>query len=192
MMRVAKRRIGLLGGSFNPAHEGHVHISLEALKRARLDEIWWLVSPQNPLKKGDDLAPYGKRIKAARALAGPHRRIRVSDIERVIGTRYTVDTLKGLKRRFPHTHFVWVMGADNLASFHRWKRWATIFSNNNILVMDRAPYAHTSLRSKAAIRFMRFRCLPAALILEKPPGWAYVHMRLNPLSSTAIRTKTGF
>ncbi len=122
-----RRRVGLLGGSFNPAHAGHRHISLEALKRLDLDEVWWLVAPQNPLKPARGMAPFKTRLGAAAKLADD-RRIKVLDLEAQLGTHYTVDTLAALQRRFPRTRFVWLMGADNLAQIRHWRRWTEIFN----------------------------------------------------------------
>ncbi|MBV9833149.1 MAG: nicotinate-nicotinamide nucleotide adenylyltransferase, partial [Alphaproteobacteria bacterium] len=118
--RLTDRRIGLLGGSFNPAHEGHVHISLEALKRLDLDEVWWLVSPQNPLKAANGMASLADRMEGARSVTATHPRLRVTDLERKLGTRYTIDTVRALRRRHPHARFVWLMGADNLRQLPRW------------------------------------------------------------------------
>src|SRR5262249_39765314 len=120
------RRIGLLGGSFNPAHSGHLHISLLALQRLGLDEVWWLVSPQNPLKPAKGVAPSARRRGGAAALAGGRKGIRVSAIEATLGTTYTADTIRALRRRFPRTQFVWLMGGDNLVQLPRWQRWQEI------------------------------------------------------------------
>ncbi|MBO0712928.1 MAG: nicotinate-nicotinamide nucleotide adenylyltransferase, partial [Acetobacteraceae bacterium] len=118
------RRIGLLGGSFNPAHGGHLHVSLLALRHLALDEIWWLVSPQNPLKPADGMAPFANRLEQARRVAAEHPRIRVTDLENRLGaSRYTADTLQALRRRFPRLRFVWLMGGDNLVQIPRWQRW---------------------------------------------------------------------
>jgi nicotinate-nucleotide adenylyltransferase len=186
----AHLRIGLLGGSFNPAHEGHRHISLLALKHLGLDELWWLVSPQNPLKSSDGMAPFEERFKSAIA-ASRHPRIRVTDIESHLGTRYTADTLAAFAVRFPKTRFVWIMGADNLRQISAWKNWTTIFRTVPVAVFDRAPYAWGALASHAAQRFRRYR-LPARraakLALMVPPAWVFFHSRLHPASATAIRT----
>ncbi len=129
-------RIGLLGGSFNPAHEGHVYVSEVALRRLHLDYVWWLVTPQNPLKGRVGLAPLADRLCHAKALAG-HPRIVVMDIERALGTRYSVDTLACLQRRFPLVDFVWLMGSDNLATFRHWRRWREIARRVPIAVVQR-------------------------------------------------------
>ncbi len=182
-------RTGLLGGSFNPAHGGHRQLSLEALKRLGLDEVWWLVSPQNPLKPTAGMAPLAVRMAEARQVAH-HPRIRVTDIERRLGTRYTVDTLAVLTKRYPGRAFVWLMGADNLIDIARWRDWPRIFRTVPIAVFDRPSYSQRSLRATAARRFARARCGPEAaksLATATPPAWIFVGMRLNPTSATAIR-----
>ncbi len=184
-------RIGLLGGSFNPAHEGHRHISLLALKYLHLDELWWLVSPQNPLKSTNDMAPFAERLASAHAMAR-HPRIRVSDIESRLHTRYTADTLHALRSRFPHTRFVWIMGADNLAQIPRWERWTEIFNTVPIAVFDRATYSFRALAGKAAQRFARQRIESrnaAALADQKAPAWVYFHARRHPASASSIRAR---
>jgi nicotinate-nucleotide adenylyltransferase len=184
-------RIGLLGGSFNPAHEGHRHISLLALKYLHLDELWWLVSPQNPLKSTNDMAPFAERLASAHAMAR-HPRIRVSDIESRLHTRYTADTLHALRSRFPQTRFVWIMGADNLAQIPRWERWTEIFNTVPIAVFDRATYSFRALAGKAAQRFARQRIESrnaAALADQKAPAWVYFHARRHPASASSIRAR---
>ena len=187
--RLVPRRVGLLGGSFNPAHQGHVEISREALKRLRLDEVWWLVSPQNPLKPTAGMAPLATRLGEASRLAGD-RRIRVTAIEAELGTRFTADTLAALRRRFPRTRFVWLMGADNLAGISRWERWPQIFHSMPIAVFARPSYSLRALAAMAARRFGSRR-LPASaagrLAEREPPAWAFLTGRLNPVSATAIR-----
>ncbi len=186
-----RRRIGLLGGSFNPAHAGHRHVALSALRRLALDEVWWLVSPQNPLKPMAGMATQADRIASAEAVAR-HPRIRVTGIEEVLGTRYTADTLTMLARRFPRVRFVWLMGADNLQQVPRWDRWLTIFRSVAVAVFDRSPYSYRSLAGKAARRFARCR-LPdrkAGLLAERmPPAWMFLHLRRHPASATAIRQR---
>ena len=186
------RRIGLLGGSFNPVHGGHLHISRLALRRLQLDEVWWLVSPQNPLKPTAGMAPFVERLAAAARVAAAERRIRVSDIEAGLGSSYTADTLRALRRRFPRTRFVWLMGGDNLAQLPYWKRWQDIFSTVPIAVFDRPGTALKALAGKAAHRFARARVpLTAArrLALMPPPAWVFFHTRLDPRSATRIRTE---
>ncbi len=186
-----KRRIGLLGGSFNPAHQGHLDISLAALKYLGLDEIWWLVSPQNPLKPIAGMAPFADRLASARAMAR-HPRIRVTDLEARIGTRFTADTLKALVTRFPACRFVWLMGADNLAQISSWRDWTKIFHLTPIAVFDRPSYTIKALTALAARRFRRARQREAALKMlaaTRTPAWVFVHHRLNPISATQIRAE---
>lgn len=184
------RRIGLLGGSFNPAHEGHRHVSVEALKRLGLDEVWWLVAPQNPLKPQRGMAPLEKRIAAARRV-GADPRIRVFDLETPLGTRYTVDTVKELQRIFPRRRFVWLMGADNLAQIRHWKHWNEIFSRVPIAVFARPTYCLKGLAELAAKRYARRRVAPEAarrLADLVPPAWVFLPTRLDASSATEIRS----
>jgi nicotinate-nucleotide adenylyltransferase len=189
---LAGRRIGLLGGSFNPAHGGHLHISRLALQRLGLDEIWWLVSPQNPLKPTAGMAPLAERLSQAREIAAGERRIVVTDIEAELGSTYTADTLKGLRRRFPQARFVWLMGGDNLAQFPYWRQWQEIFRTVPIAVFARPGTALRALAGPAARRFARAR-LPAAaarrLPFTPPPAWVFFHTRLDPRSATQIRAE---
>ncbi len=182
-------RIGVLGGSFNPAHDGHRHISLEALRTFRLDEIWWLVSPQNPLKPTLGMAPLAIRLREARRVAD-HRRIRVAALETRWGTRYTTDTIAMLGVRYPRMRFVWLMGADNLQQIPRWDRWTSIFHRVAVAVFDRSPYSYRSLAGKAARRFARARLTSRRSLLladRSRPAWAFLHSRRHPASATAIR-----
>ncbi|HLI10484.1 MAG TPA: nicotinate-nucleotide adenylyltransferase [Alphaproteobacteria bacterium] len=188
-IRGSRRRIGLLGGSFNPAHAGHRHISLQALKCLGLDEVWWLVSPQNPLKPRAGMAPFAERVARAKVLAR-HPRIKVSDIELRLGTRYTADTLVALRRRFPRYRFAWLMGADNLKQLPRWRNWDRIFMEVSIAVFDRPSYSFDVLAGKAARRFWRFRVRPrrAKRIADlRPPAWVFLFIPLHPASASAIR-----
>ncbi len=187
----AKRRIGLLGGSFNPAHDGHRDISLAALAYLGLDEVWWIVSPQNPLKPVKGMASFDERMASARAVAD-HPRIRVTGIEKRLGTQYTADTLRKLVTRFPSYRFVWLMGADNLAQIASWRDWTRIFHLVPIAVFDRPTYTIKALTALAARRFRRSRRREAALktLAATPaPAWVFVHHRLNPISATAIRAE---
>lgn len=182
------RTIGLLGGSFNPAHSGHLHITLYALKKLKLDEVWWLVSPHNPLKSANSLAAYEERLQSARAITAPFKHIRVLDIEARLGTRYSWQIVKLLKQRCPKAHFVWLMGADNLAQFHRWRRWQYLLSALPVAVFDRAPYSHTAPRSKAMARMRRFLLKDNEIIgLKAAPSLQFVHLKRDPVSSTEIR-----
>ncbi len=192
-MRGKARRIGLLGGSFNPAHAGHFHISCEALKRLKLDEVWWLVSPQNPLKRSTELADYPTRFETARALAR-HPRMRVLDLEAQYGLYYTIDTIRYLQQHYPHHQFVWLMGADNLANFHRWRAWQEIAGRVPIAVLDRAPHALQALHERFARRFAGARVQPnaAAELAKKPtPAWVYLSIPRHPMSATYLRKTLG-
>ena len=173
-------RIGLLGGSFNPAHEGHRHASLVALARLGLDRVWWLVSPGNPLKRGAKLPPLAERVAAAKKIAH-HPRIVVTGFEGAQSSAYTVDTLRLLKRRFPHVNFVWLMGADNLGDVHRWRAWEEIFQLVPIAVLDRPGFRLKARASKAAQRFAAASIDESdanGLALIEPPAWTLLTMPL--------------
>lgn len=182
-------RIGLLGGSFNPPHEGHRLLSLVALRRLRLDAVWWLVTPGNPLKDNRELPPLAARIAAARAVADDPR-IAVTGFEARIGTRYSVDTLRYLLRRCPGVRFVWLIGADNARGFHRWRRWQEIAERVPIAVIDRPGATLTAARARFPARFAASR-LPEARAAElagrAPPVWTFLHDVRSPQSSTALR-----
>ncbi|MEO0061798.1 MAG: hypothetical protein RLZZ08_358 [Pseudomonadota bacterium] len=180
---------GLLGGSFNPAHRAHRRISLFTLAALDLDEVWWLVSPGNPLKPAAGMAPLPARMASARAVA---RRapIRVTAIERQLGTRFTIDTLRAIRRRFPRRRFVWIMGADNLAQFNRWKDWRAIAREMPIAVVARPGYDRDALASPAMAWLRRYR-LSAARFCNRTE-WsapALIELRFDPdpLSATAVR-----
>ena len=182
------QRIGLFGGSFNPAHAGHRQVALFALKHLKLDWIWWLVSPQNPLKNPNETSDYAKRLALTRQLAH-HPRFIVSDLEKQIGSKYTAQTIKALKK-FSHAHFVWIMGADSFASFHHWHDWVGITKRMPFAVLARPGYSIKALDSKAAIRFRDrrlARARPVALATKKAPRWVFISMPLRKESSTAIR-----
>jgi len=178
-----------LGGSFNPAHPGHRHISLLALELLALDQVWWLISPHNPLKPETDMAAYAERVTGARRLAR-HPRIRVNEIEQRWGTRFTDETLRGLVRRHPRTHFVWIMGADNLDQIPRWRHWSRIFATVPIAVFDRPTYSLQALAGKAAQRYRRARIAPrSASVLSRmaPPAWVFLSVAHDPESASARR-----
>ena len=184
-----RRTIGLLGGSFNPAHGGHRRISLFARDALGLDEVWWLVSPGNPLKSADGMAPLATRFASARRQA---RRapIRVTAIEREWGTRYTIDTLRRIVRRWPKDRFVWLMGSDNLAQFDRWKDWRGIARLMPIAVIARPGYDGIALASPAMAWLGRFRCSAASLMTKaewRTPALAYLRFDPDRRSATQLR-----
>jgi nicotinate-nucleotide adenylyltransferase len=184
-----RRRIGLLGGSFNPAHEGHYHVSLEALKYLGLDEVWWLVSPQNPLKSGAGMEPLASRLARAKQIAH-HPRIRVEAPELPLGTRYTLDTVTALRRLYPHAHFVWLMGADILPQLVHWEGWRQLFAAIPIAAFARPGWSYAALLSAAPQAFARYRLSAdrARLLAAcRPPAWCFIPSRLDPHSATAIR-----
>ena len=183
-------RIGILGGSFNPAHGGHRAISLAAIRALGLDEVWWLVSPGNPLKdQANDMAPFAIRFASARRMAR-HAPIRVSAIEARLGTRYTADTLRTLPRLYPRHRFIWLMGADNLAGFHRWRDWRTIARQVPIAVIARPGYdarAHAS----PAMSWLRRAVRPAGQAKKwtrwRLPALVLLRFRPDPTSATRLR-----
>ncbi len=186
----AGQAVGLLGGSFDPAHDGHVHITRVALARFGLDRVWWLVSPGNPLKT-DGPAPLSRRMAQA-AVVMRHPRVEITDIEARIGTRYTAQTLRRLRRLYPGVRFVWLMGADNLASFHRWDDWEAIFDLVPIGVVARPGMGLRARWSPAARRFARARLrVPMARLLpwSTPPAWCYLPLPMRDISSSAIRAR---
>ena len=187
----ARRKVGLFGGSFNPAHDGHVFIARTAMERLGLDEVWWLVSPGNPLKGAYGMAPVAKRFASAVARAG-NGCMRVTDIERELGTAYTAETVKALAARYPRLSFVWIMGADNLAQIPAWKDWSSIFHMVPVAVFARPHYIEKALSGAASARFRKAR-LPerAARHLPRfaPPAWVFVHSRLHAASASAIRAR---
>jgi nicotinate-nucleotide adenylyltransferase len=182
-------RVGLLGGSFNPPHKAHRDISLYALKRLGLDQVWWLVSRANPLKDPATLANHDARVEAAKKTAR-HPRIEVTDFGG--NSAYTVDVLTELKRRFPQVRFVWLMGADNLVQFHRWRDWQKIFTLVPIAVLDRPFYRLKARASQAAQRYASFwvdESDATGLADLIPPAWTLITHPLSGLSSTALRAK---
>jgi nicotinate-nucleotide adenylyltransferase len=184
-------RIGLLGGSFNPAHGGHRHISIEAMRALGLDEVWWLVSPGNPLKSAEGMAPFEARLASAKSMARGAK-IHARDFERIEGTRYTIDTVRKLKRRYPSHQFIWLLGSDTLPNFHFWRDWRGLASEVPIAVIRRPGYDSAAHAARAMGWLRRF---------VHPPGqashwtdWsapAIVFLRLppDPTSATAIRAQ---
>ncbi len=180
--------VGLLGGSFDPAHGGHVHITEEALVRFGLDRVWWLVSPGNPLKTRGP-APMEARMKAARAIMA-HPRVAVTDLEARLGTRYTAQTIAALQRAYPGVRFVWLMGADNLAQFHLWQDWQEIMARVPVGVLARPGDRISARMSKTARLYRPYRLIGRAARLlgqQQAPAWAFANMPMSQMSSTAIR-----
>ena len=187
-----RARIGLLGGSFNPAHGGHLHVSREALRRLGLDAVWWLVSPGNPLKHSDAMAPLPARLASASRVAARDRRVRATAIETLLQTRYTVDTVAALRRCYPATRFVWLMGADNLMQFHRWRRWRELARAVPIAVFARPNYGGGG-RIAPAMGWLRRFGHPSERAREwaewRLPAIVVLPIRLDPTSATAIRAR---
>jgi nicotinate-nucleotide adenylyltransferase len=185
----AGMRIGLFGGSFDPAHSGHRHVADVALRALQLDRVWWLVTPQNPLKPKS--MPLAKRMASAREVARGGRNV-VTEIESRIGTRYSVDTISALQRRYPGVQFVWIVGGDVLGEMHRWRRWRAIFRALPIAVVARDRVAARQMHAPAFARFAEAR-LPAhqagRLAQAPPPAWVFLPGRLNPFSSTQLRNR---
>jgi len=183
------KRIGLLGGSFNPAHRGHRQLSLAAIDALGLDEVWWLVSPGNPLKPAKGMAPYAARLTSAQEIA---RRapIRVSDFEARAGTRYTIDTLRKIKQRYPGRQFIWLMGADTVAQFHQWKDWRNIAKTLPIAVLPRPGYDGAA-RAARAMGWLRRFVRPSSQA-RNWTGWsapAITLLRLPPDPTSATRLR---
>lgn len=190
LQSAAPMTIGLLGGSFNPPHAGHVHISHIALKRLGLDYLWWLVSPANPLKDPATLAPFERRLALANAITD-HPRILISDIEQRNGLRYTKDTLAYLQQRFPQHRFVWLMGSDNLSQFSDWHGWQEVSHRVPIAVLDRAPYTYAALHTRFTIRYQHRR-VPALLLKDaSPPAWDMLFIPRHGESATRLRKTLG-
>ncbi|MGE0212248.1 MAG: nicotinate-nucleotide adenylyltransferase [Parvibaculaceae bacterium] len=187
------QRIGLFGGSFNPPHAGHLAVALTALTRLRLDRVWWLVSPQNPLKDPRDTQDFEERLAATRALAR-HPRLIVTDIEARLGTRTTAATLHALSPLFERGRFVWVMGADSFAGLHRWNDWRDIPGALPLAVVDRPGWSLKALHSPAARALVRYRLrqADAARLPDcRPPAWVFLTQRQRLESSSAIRAENG-
>jgi nicotinate-nucleotide adenylyltransferase len=187
-----RMRIGLLGGSFNPAHDGHLHVAQRARRRLRLDQVWLIVSPGNPLKPVAGMQPFAVRLAGADKIADG-RRIVATDIEARLGTRYTVDTLRQLRRRFPRASFVWLMGADILGQLPRWKQWTELPRRAALAVLPRPTYNHRALAGRAAQRLRAGRrAARTAPILAgmARPAWAFLPGPQNAASATAIRAAT--
>ena len=185
------QRIGLFGGSFNPPHEGHVHVCEQALRKLELDHVWWLVTPGNPLKNNSNLASLADRLAACEAIT-PDPRMKITACEATLATRYTADTIVHIIRRNPLVQFVWIMGADNLGQFHLWERWRDIANTIPIAVVDRpgSTLAFHSAKAAQAFRHARLDENDASMLAScRPPAWTFLHGPRNSLSSTAIRAR---
>ncbi|MGV8949738.1 MAG: nicotinate-nucleotide adenylyltransferase [Cypionkella sp.] len=180
--------IGLLGGSFDPAHEGHVHLTREAIARMGLDQVWWLVSPGNPLKARQP-APMAERLARARAIM-PDPKVVITDLEAKLGTRATIDTITKLKAIYPGVHFVWLMGSDNLVQFHKWNRWRDILRSVPVGVLAR-PGSGVAARMSVAARAFRAHQVDRGENLRNKaaPAWCFINMPMNAASSSAIRAR---
>ena len=184
-------RIGLLGGSFNPAHAGHIHVARRALRALGLDQVWLMVSPGNPLKPRAGMAPLAERLASAERIADG-RRVIATDIERALGTRFTADTLRKLCQRFPRAAFVFLIGADNLVQLPRWKSWRRIARSTPLAVLPRPGWTRKALRGAAASALRHQRCRAGALPARpkratSPAKWCFVSAREHAASATAIR-----
>ncbi len=185
------QRVGLFGGSFNPPHEGHVHVSELALRRLELDWVWWLVTPGNPLKDHAELAPLQKRLHLCEDITQDPR-MKITAVEAGLVTRYTVDTLSHIAMRNPDVNFVWLMGADNLGQFHQWERWRDIAKLMPIAVIDRPGSTMALHHAPAAKTMARYRLDEndaSMLTVAIPPAWVFLHGPRSSLSSTAIRAR---
>lgn len=179
--------VGLLGGSFDPAHAGHVHLTREAIKRLGLDRVWWLVTPGNPLKARGP-APLGRRMDRARAIMR-HPRVTITDIEARLGTCHTARTIAALQMRYPAVRFVWLMGADNLATFHRWEDWHEIMARVPVAVLARPGGGIAARTAPAAAIYRRWRVPPGGIGLREAPAWTFVDVPMHAASSSAIRAR---
>jgi nicotinate-nucleotide adenylyltransferase len=187
--RGSGQRIGLFGGSFNPAHRGHYAVALYALKTLKLDWVWWMVSPQNPLKDPSITDEYAKRLSYTKRIA-KHPRFVVTDFEQKLGTRYTAETLNRLKALSGDAQFVWIMGADSLGQLHRWHHWLDIVDKVPLAVLARPGYSIKALRGVAATRFAARRVSTPSTVLDgATPRWTFITMPLRKESSTAIRKR---
>ena len=195
LMRLASkwrgRTVGLYGGSFNPAHEGHLHVACESIKRLKLDSVWMMVSPGNPLKDEAELAGYTRRQDSLQELVTGQQKIIVSDIEKKIGTRYSVDTIKALQSAMPKTRFAWIMGADNLATFHRWYKWREITQMLPIAIFDRPGYSVSGLNSRFVRQYSHNQVSYHQLLSSHAPAWTFIAIPRHNGSATNIRRLKG-
>lgn len=182
------KKIGLLGGSFNPAHEGHLYISEHALDLLGLDEVWWLVSPQNPLKSPKDMATFERRFASAVKVIGDNHRIKASDLEKQINSVYTCETIQQIQSLYPQNHFVWLMGADNMMQFPQWKNWKQIIQMIPIAIFARNQ--NKPMESQFVIEYNDFQLTleqAREIATREPPAWVFLNIWEHPQSSTALR-----
>ncbi|WP_350335560.1 nicotinate-nucleotide adenylyltransferase [Coralliovum pocilloporae] len=186
--------IGLYGGTFDPPHDGHRHVAETALRRLALDSLWWMVTPGNPLKTLDGLCPLTERIRSARHLAGQNPKLIVTALEAGFTSRFTAETIATLIKKCPRARFVWVMGADNLATFHKWQDWQSIARQVPIAIIDRPGSTFSALSSRTAQALRAYRkaeTSAARLAAQQTPAWTFLHDRKIPISSTDIRDLRG-
>ncbi len=187
--KYAGQKIGLYGGSFNPFHDGHMHVAEHALKRLPIDELWFLISPGNPQKDGMHMASLKKRMKRARKTTHANGHMQVTNIEKKLGTRFSVDTINHLQRGMPKTEFAWIMGADNLATFHTWMRWQDIARAIPIAIFDRPGYGWAGLKSNFCLRYDKNQVTPEKIFNSGRPAWTFVTIPRHPANATEIRAR---
>lgn len=192
------KKVALLGGSFNPAHEGHYHLALKAIEKLDCDFVWWMVSPGNPLKNKNNMADFDRRFDSVLKIVGHHPKMIVTDIERQLGTVYTYFTLKKLKKHFPHTEFVWIMGEDNLFNIHRWYRWKDIFNMMHVALFHRKE---SSVSKRVSLNFQALNQLQNRRINRRnghhiyqhtPKRWVLFRSKRFDKSSTEVRKQTNW
>ena len=186
---ITGKSIGLFGGSFNPAHDGHLDVSLFARDGLQLDEIWWLVSPQNPLKDSTNTAPIEQRIQSCLDVVGDRDNIRILQLENLLGTQYTVDTVGAVLKRYPKNTFVWIMGTDNLLSMQDWKQWQNLWQTIPMAIVNRHPYDDDGMQTPVMHMYADKQVTPNILVNTPAPAWAFLKMPYNHSSSSDIRAK---
>lgn len=182
------KKIGLLGGSFNPAHEGHLYISEQALDLLGLNEVWWLISPQNPLKSQNGMATFERRLASAVQVIGSNCKIKASDLEKQLNSVYTCETIEQVQKLYPEHHFVWLMGADNMMQFPQWKNWKQIIQMIPIAIFARNQ--NKPMESRFVIEYNDYQLMPEQahdIAVKKAPAWVFLNIQEHPQSSTALR-----
>ena len=182
------KKVGLLGGSFNPAHEGHLYISNKAIELLGLDEVWWIISPQNPLKSTTDMASFERRFASCLKVIGEHKQIIASDLEQQLKSVYTAESIEKIQKLYPYHHFVWLMGADNMMQFPRWKNWQHIIEMIPIAIFARNQ--NKPVESQFVIEYNDYQLPPTQarqMVLKKAPVWTFLNIQEHPQSSTALR-----